>query len=324
MKTLSKKFVSVLGALAILSLASGTVLASEPPITIVVPYSPGGPTDIISRIVGKALGDELQRSVIIDNRAGASGIIGSSIVARSKPDGTTLLVNSSIQEVLPSISSKMPYDTAKDFTPIGLLVNVPLVLAVTNSLPVKSVKELRAYIAAHPDKVNVGNPGVGSSDQLAAGLFRMLTNLKTQDISYKGSSPAITDLIGGQIQMMFDAGPSIMPFVKKGNLRGLATSGAIRSKAIPDLPTMEEAGVHGFDLVNWYGMWGPAGMDPKISHSLIEALQKVMKLPAVEKQLNSLGAEPAHNLYGSAFKKFGEQEREKLGKIAKAANIKLN
>ncbi len=314
------------GCIALLTVFAGASYAApsiKGPITIVVPYAAGGPTDIIARIVAAGLAEKLKVDVIVDNKAGASGTIGASTVARAAPDGRTLLVNSSIHEVLPSISSKLPYDTASAFTPLARLVDVPLVLAVTTSLPVHSVKELTKYIKAHPGTVNAGNPGVGSSDQLATALYRMRVGVEIEDIAYRGSAPAIVDLIGGQVQMMFDAGPSIYPHVKSGKLRGLATTGQKRSAIAPELPTMQEAGVPDYALVNWYGMWAPAGLTPEVENQLLDALRSILNDRDIRRQLANLGAE-ATDVLGKDFKRFAEQEREKLGNIAKTAGIKMN
>ena len=206
------------------------------PVRVVVPYPPGGPTDVIVRVVANRLSESLGQPVVVENRAGASGMIGAELVAKAPPDGYTLLVNPSIHVILPSLVPKMAYDAIKDFTHITLLVSVPLFLVVNNSLPVRSVQDLIAYAKANPGKLNFASASSGSSSQLAGEQFKLFAGVQMQHIPYKGSTPALTDVMGGQVQMMFDSTPSAMPFVKSGKLRALAVTTAKRTGPRPTSP----------------------------------------------------------------------------------------
>lgn len=299
--------------------------AQDPiPVKLVVPYPPGGPADIVARSIGPAFSEELKRSIIIDNRAGASGTIGANAVAKAAPDGNTLLLNPSIHVIIPSLITKLPYDAVKDFTHVGLVAGVPLVLAINNDLPVKSVEELVAYAKANPGKVNFAQSGNGSSSHLAGEQLKMMAKIDIQAVPYKGSAPAITDLIGGQVQMMFDSGPSIMPFVKSGKLRALAVTTSTRYKSAPEQRTMIEAGFPGFVHSNWYGIWGPSGVPPATTQKLIEALRKAMQHQPLRDRLLELGAEPIDDLYGAQFESFAKSEMTRFAKIVKDTGVKLD
>lgn len=293
------------------------------PVKVVVPYPAGGPADIVARLVMPAFGDELKRATVIENRAGASGTIGANLVAKAAPDGSTLLLNPSIHVIVPSLM-KLPYDAVKDFTHIGVVASVPLVLAVNNDLPVHSVEELVAYAKAHQGKVNFAQPGNGSSSHLAGEQLKMMAGIDIQSVAYKGSAPAITDLISGQVQMMFDSGPSIMPFVRSGKVRALAVTTAARASIAPELPTMIEAGFPGFVHSNWYGVWGPAGMQPAMTQKLIDALQRTMQRKSVRDRLKELGADPVDNLFGPQFESFARSEEIRFAKMVKDTGVKFD
>jgi tripartite-type tricarboxylate transporter receptor subunit TctC len=246
-KIMSGRFTRLLAtalALMAVSAASAQDFPSKP-VRIVVPYPPGGPTDVIVRVIGNRLTESLGQQVVIENKAGASGMIGAELVSKSPPDGYTLLVNPSIHVILPSLVPKMPFDAIKDFTHITLLVSVPLFLVVNNNLPVKNVKDLITYAKANPGKLNFASSSSGSSSQLAGEQFKLLAGVEMQHIPYKGSTPALTDIMGGQVQMMFDSTPSAMPFVKSGKLRALAVTTAKRTGAAPEIPSMAESGPAG-------------------------------------------------------------------------------
>ncbi len=298
--------------------------ADATPLKMIVPYPAGGPADIIARAISQPLAEELGRPIVIDNRAGASGTIGAAAVAKSPPDGNTLLLNPSIHVILPSLQAKMPYDAVKDFTHLGVTAGVPLILAVNNDLPVKTVEELVAYCKSHPAAVSFATPGQGSSSHLAGEQFKLMAGLDIQQVPYKGSAPAITDLVGGQVQMMFDSLPSILPFVKGGKVRALAVTTPARVKAAPKLPTMQEAGFAGFSHTNWYGVWGAPGLPEKVSEPLIRALQKTMARKDVRERLLELGAEPIDGIYGKQFEAFAAGELARFGTLVKQANLKLD
>ena len=294
------------------------------PVKLIVPYPPGGPADIVARSVTPAFAEELGRTIVIDNRAGASGTIGANAVAKSVPDGSTLLLNPSIHIIIPSLTPKLPYDAVKDFTHLGIVAAVPLVLAVNNDVPVHTVEELVAYAKANPGRVNFAHPGSGSSSHLAGEQLKLMAKLDIQGVAYKGSAPAITDLIGGRVQMMFDSGPSMMPFVKGAKVRALAVTTTERVRQAPELRTMIEAGFPGFIHSNWYGIWGPAGMPPAVTQKFIAALQKTMQRQSLRDRLMELGAEPVDNLYGPQFEAFAKSEAARFAKMVKDTGVTLD
>lgn len=280
------------------------------PVRVVLPYPPGGPTDVLVRIVAARLSDALGQTFAVDNKAGASGMIGSAEVAKAAPDGYTLLGNASIHVINPSLYPKVAFDAIADFTPITQLAHVPLMVVVNNDLPVRNIRELIAYGKAHPGKLNFGSSGNAAAPHLAGESFKIATGLQMQHVPYKGSSPALTDLIGGQIQLMFDSMPSAMPHVKSGKLRALAVTTARRSLALPDLPTVAESGVPGFDISTWYGMWAPKGMSREWTERLAAEIGKILKMPDVREKYAGLGAEPV----GSTPDEFAAYCRSELNK----------
>lgn len=311
------------------ALAAQAVLASasmaQPggrPINLVVPYPPGGPADTVARVIAPVLAAELRRPIVIDNRAGASGMIGAGYVAQAAPDGNTLLINPTIHVILPGLMRDMPYDAVRDFTHLGVLVSVPLILAVNDKLPVGSVADLAAYARDNPGKMNFASSSTGSSAHLAGEQFKLMRKLDIQHIPYKGSAPAITDLIGGQVQMMFDSAPSMMPFVRGGKVRALAVTSAKRSSLAPDLPTMVESGYPDFVYGNWYGIWGPPGMPAQTAQAIIAAMQRTMQhKDLVEKLISQFGAEPVPGLYGDKFKEFAIVETDRYARLLEIAKI---
>ena len=264
MKLLQKLMV----AIAFAVLAPGAQAQSYPdkPIRLVCPFPPGGAVDIASRAVAHELTQILGQPVTVDNRPGAGGNIGADIAAKSAPDGYTLLMTTSgIMAINPALYSKLPFDTIKDFAPVSMVVLLNNVLVVNPSLPVKSVKELIALAKARPGKLTYASSGNGTSIHLSAELFKSMTGVDMLHIPYKGSAPAITDLLGGQVDMMFDNIPSSLPQIKAGKLRALAVTGAKRSPLMPDVPTIAEAGVPGYDSYVWFGIVGPPARRPQSS-----------------------------------------------------------
>ncbi len=313
--------------LAVLALFASAVAPAQDypsrPVRIVVPYPPGGPTDVIVRVVGNRLGESLGQPVVLENRAGASGMIGAALVAKAPPDGYTLLVNPSIHVILPNLVPKMQYDAIKDFTHITLLVSVPLFLVVNNSLPVKNVQDLVAYAKANPGKLNFASASSGSSSQLAGEQFKLYAGVQMQHIPYKGSTPALTDVMGGQVQMMFDSTPSAMPFVKSGKLRALAVTTANRTQAAPDIPSMAESGLPGFDHSNWYGVWGPPGLPREVVSKLGAAIAATMQKKDVRDRLVDLGADPVDGVSPAQFEAYAQSELARFAKIVKQAGVKM-
>lgn len=292
-------------------------------VRMVVPFPPGGPTDVLARIVATKLGERFGQAFAIDNKAGSSGMMGSADVVKAAPDGYTLLGNASIHVINPSLYPKIPFDALTDFTPITQLAHVPLILVVNNDLPVRSVKELIAYAKANPGKLNFASSGNAAAPHLAGESFKLATGIDMQHVPYKGSSPALTDLIGGQVQLMFDSMPSAMPFVKAGKLRPLAVTTAKRSLAVPDLSTVAEAGVPGYDISTWYGLWGPKGLSKEVTDKLANEVARILKLPDVKERYAALGAEPVGNS-PEEFAAYCKSELLKWAKVVKDSGAKAD
>ncbi len=293
------------------------------PVRMIVPYPPGGPTDVLARIVAVKLSEALGQPFAIDNKAGASGMIGSAEVAKAAPDGYTLLGNASIHVINPSLYPKAAFDAIADFTPVTQLAGVPLILVVNNDLPVKNVRDLIAYAKANPVKLNFASSGNAAAPHLAGESFKIAAGVQMQHVPYKGSAPALTDLIGGQVQLMFDSMPSAMPHVKAGKLRPLAVTTAKRSAAVPDLPTVAEAGVPGYDISTWYGLWAPKGTPREIAERIATETAKILKLPDVRERYAALGAEPVGST-PDEFAAYCRSELTKWAKIVKESGAKAD
>jgi tripartite-type tricarboxylate transporter receptor subunit TctC len=270
------------------------------PITVLAPFASGGTVDIVARSVGVRLGQELGQAVIVENRGGAGGTIGAALLARAVPDGYTLMVMHQGLAFNASLYDKLPYDTVKDMIPLANIGMTPNVLVVTNSLPVKTLNEFLAYAKTHP--VNYGSGGHGSAGHLAMELLKSMTGAKLQHVPYKGSGPALTDLIGGQIQAMLLTIPAVMPHIQAHRVRAIATSGQKRTPALPGLPTLDEAGAKGFDYSPWYGFFAPAGTPPDVVQKLHAAINTVLSDPEVVGKLGQQGLEVqtmSHEQFGS-------------------------
>ena len=265
------------------------------PVRIVSLFPPGGGNDTICRIVAPALGANLKQQVIVENRAGANGIVGTEVVARSAPDGHTITLIPSAHAVNATLYKKLPYDSIRDFTPITLVGSSPLVLAVHPSLPVKNVKDVVALAKARPGQLTYVSSGVGASGHLAGALFDTLTGTKMLHIPYKGMALAIVDLMAGHVTMTFGTSLSVVPHVRGGRLRALATTGSARSPALPDLPTVAEAGVPGYEASLWYGFVGPGKLPPDILARLHSALIAALQSADVRERLASQGLDLQSN-----------------------------
>src|SRR5512140_1202101 len=274
--------------LALLAPTLGAQAQSYPskPIRLVCPFPPGGAVDIASRAVAHELTQILGQPVTVDNRPGAGGNIGAEITAKSAPDGYTLLMTTSgIMGINPALYSKLPFDPIKDFAPISMLVSLNNVLVLHPSVPAKSVQEVIALAKAQPGKLTYASSGNGTSIHLSGELFKTMTGVDMLHIPYKGSAPAVTDLLGGQVNMMFDNIPSSLPHIKAGKLRALAVTGAKRSQLLPDLPTIAEAGVPGYESYVWFGVVAPAGTPSSIVQRLNAAIAKAAAAPAFHSRL---------------------------------------
>ena len=294
MKSLTKSFVVVLAAvIAIGAVAPVAAQGTYPtkPVRLVVPFPAGGTTDILARAVAQKLSETWGQQVIVDNRPGAGGNIGSELVAKSPPDGYTLLMGTvGTHAINPSLYAKMPYDHVKDFVPVILVAGVPNVLVVNPSLPVNSVQELIAYAKANPNKLNFASSGNGTSIHLSGELFKTMTGVQMTHVPYKGSAPALTDLIGGQVQLMFDNLPSSLQFIKAGKLRALAVTSLARSSTLPELPTLAESGLPGFEASSWFGVLAPAGTPNDIVKKLNGEIAAWLASPDAKEKLAAQGA----------------------------------
>jgi tripartite-type tricarboxylate transporter receptor subunit TctC len=293
------------------------------PIRMVVPYPPGGPTDITARVVAAEMSKTIGQNIVIDNRPGASGMIGSEMVTKSTPDGYTVLANASIHVINPSVYPDMRFDAIKDFTPITQLAQVPLVLVVPANSPIKSVKDLVEYAKANPGKVNFGSAGSASAQHLAGESFKIAAGIQMQHIPYKGSAPALTDLAGGQLQLMFDSMPSATPMINSGKLRAIAVTTTTRAKARPDLPTIAESGFPGFDISTWYAYWAPKGTPADVVEKLAASAAQALKNPEVIAKYEAMGAEPVGST-PAQFAAYVESEAKKWSDIVKKSGAKLD
>jgi tripartite-type tricarboxylate transporter receptor subunit TctC len=289
------------------------------PVRVIVPSAPGGGTDILTRRITPAFSERLGQQVIVDNRGGAATIIGNDIAAHAAPDGYTLLMGLSTLTILPAIRKELPYDALKDFAPITQAVAAPNILVVHPSLPVKSVKELVAFSGRRPGELNYASAGIGSNPHLSMALFLNMTGLKMEHITYKGLGPALVDVISGQVVVTFGTMLSSLGHVQSGRLRGLATTGLSRSSALPDLPTVDEAGVKGYEVTQWYGLFAPTGTPV----SAIDVLNKAMVAALLaEKQKFAVdGVETVGNTPGE-FRRALESEIAKWATVARAAGLK--
>ncbi|WP_343499590.1 tripartite tricarboxylate transporter substrate binding protein [Achromobacter denitrificans] len=292
------------------------------PVRIVVPFSPGGATDIMSRVLAEKLGARLGQPVIVENKPGGGTMIASDYVSRADPDGYTLLMAASSLGIAPSIYAKVNYDPIKDFTPVTQVASVVHVLEVHPSVPAKNVGELIAYLKANPGKVSYGSVGTGSSTHLEAELFNSMAGVQMTHIPYKGSAPALNDLVAGRLQVMFDAWASSGPFVKDGKLRVLAVTTAQPSASVPDLPTVAASGLPGYSAMPWLGLVAPARTPQPVVDKLYRNLAQILEQPDVKAQFVGLGLD----IIGSDPKTFGEFIRQDVAtwaKVARDSNIRL-
>lgn len=292
------------------------------PVRIVVPFAPGGATDIMSRLVAERLTAKIGQPVIVENKPGGGTMIASDYVARAEPDGYTLLMAASSLGIAPSIYAKVNYDPIKDFAPVSQVASVVHVLEVHPSVPAKTVGELIAYLKANPGKVSYGSVGAGSSTHLEAELFNSMAGVQMAHIPYKGSAPALNDLVAGRIQVMFDAWASSGPFVKDGRLRALAVTTAQPSASVPELATMSASGLPGYSAMPWLGLVAPAGTPKPVIDTIYRAVAEIVKEPAVKTKFSDLGLD----IIGSdpqAFGAFIKQDIATWAKVARDANIRL-
>ncbi|GAA4323915.1 tripartite tricarboxylate transporter substrate binding protein [Pigmentiphaga soli] len=300
-------------AIAVTLAAPARAAYPDRPVRIIVPYTAGGASDAVTRIIANKLGELWKVSVIVDNRGGGAGNIGCEMAAKAAPDGYTLLMSTvGTHGINPSLFSKLPYDPVKDFAPISLAASTVSVLLVNPSVPVDSVAELIAYAKAHPGQINFGSSGNGSSHHLAGEMFNTLAGVRTVHVPYKGTSGMYTDLLAGQIQMTFDPVLSALPHIKSHKLKALAVTSPQRVEILPDVPSMQESGVAGYEMGSWYGLLAPAGTSPEIVQKVSADVARIVNLPDVKQQLLEQGATPI----GSTPAQLGQHIQREIKKWA--------
>ena len=321
------EFLSLMAATAICALLPASAQAQSfptKPIRLIVPYAPGGATDIIGRAAAAELSKTLGQPVNVENRPGAGGNLGAEQVARSAPDGYTLLVSpSSLHGITPFLYNKLPYDPNKDLAPVIVLGSFANVLVVNPEVKANSVKELIALIKSQPGKYTYASSGNGSTIHMSGEMFRSMLNLEITHVPYKGSAPALTDLIGGQVNLMFDNIPSAINQIRAGKLRALATTGPTRSSSLPDLPTMIESGLPGYVSTAWFGIAAPAGTPKEIIAKLNAEGQKAVKSPDFVKRMNEQG----YDVVGGTAEQMGsmiQDEVRRWGPVVKASGAKID
>ncbi len=321
-----------LGVLAVLVGVLFPMLASAPaqaqdfpnrPVHLVVPFPPGGGVDTLARVVAPKMQEALGQPFVVENKAGAAGTIGVDSVAKAKGDGYTLIVGSpGNMSVAPALNSKLPYKPQTDLVPVAMGVRISTILVVHPSLPANSVQELIALAKASPGKYNFASGGQGSALHLAGELFKMQAHVDIQHVSYKGTGPAIADLLGGQVHMMF-SDPSVLQHVKSGRLRALGQTTAARAPSIPDIPTIAESGVPGYSAANWYGFFAPAGTPPAVIQTLNGAFVGVLKLPEIIALLRNGGMDTAPST-GAELGAFLKEDTVRWAEVVKKAGLPVN
>lgn len=316
----------MIGTALIAAAAAITVSAQTyptKPVRIIVTFPPGGPTDIVGRALAQKLTETFKQQFIVDNRPGAAGTIGTDIAAKSAPDGHTLLLGTSSGLSLnPALNPKLPYNAFNDFAPVSRLVINPQILVLHPSLPAKSVKELIRLAKSRPGQINYASVGQGSPNHLGIEMLKSMAGIDMVHIPYKGTSPAVTDLIAGQVSLMFNSMPSVLPHVKAGRLNGIAVGSARRSPAAPDIPTVAESGVKGFEYVTWYGLFAPAATSKEIVTRLNAEVVRILNDPEIAHRLASQGAEPSSTTPGE-LAKYQRDEHERWKRVIQATGVKL-
>ncbi|WP_427184472.1 Bug family tripartite tricarboxylate transporter substrate binding protein [Bordetella bronchialis] len=316
----------ILGALCVGPLPAAAQTFPDRAVRIVVPFPPGGTTDILARMLGNALGAEWKQPVVIENKPGASGTIFSEQLARTPADGYTLMVTATHHVINPALYKNLRYDSKTDFTPIAQVAAVPNVLVVNTEFAernrIDTAADLVAYARANPGKVNFGSAGTGGANHLSGELFKSMTGVSMVHIPYKGAAPALNDLLGGQIPVMFDSVPGVLQHIKAGKLRALGVTSLTRSAALPDVPTLDEAGIKGFEATAWFGLYAPGNMDPKLTAKLSHDVLAALATPAVKEQFAQQGAVPG-TMTQPEFARFVGAEMDKWAKVINDAHITI-
>lgn len=322
-KTISLAKFALLG----ISLASAQAcMASEypdKPIKMVIPYTPGGSIDTVGRMVADQLQRQLGQPIVIENLPGASGVLGSLNVKKAKADGYTLLFNASSQVYMPLVVAKKTYDAEQDFTPVGQIGYVPLVVAVNNDVPAKSLREFATLARANPGKYTWATSGLGTTSHLSEEMINRALKLDMEIIAYKGAVPQLTDVVGGHVSAAVSPMPGVRSFVQAGRLRALAVTSKTRVANMPDVPTVAESGIPGFELLSWYGIWGPADMPLAVTNRLNAEIAKAVDTPALKAKFAELSFVPSKST-PEQFKKLIREDLTKIGQAVKEANIKID
>jgi tripartite-type tricarboxylate transporter receptor subunit TctC len=313
-----RNFLAAAAALIVVSTATAGLAQSYPskPVRVVVPYPPGGSTDIVARVIGEQLSQSMGQRFVVDNRPGAGGNIGMQLAAGAEPDGYTVVVGTTAHAINMTLFKDLPYDTVKDFEPIALLTEIPLILVVNPAVEAQSVADLIALAKERPGTLNVASSGNGQSTHLAAEMFNAMAGIKLTHVPYKGSAPAITDVVAGHVQLMFDTVMSALPHVQAGKLRALAVSGAERAPVAPDVPTIAEAALPGYEAIAWNGLFAPAGTPRAIIDQLNAEVVKALQSEKVKEQLASLGATTRPTM-PNEFSTYVRDEVSKWAKVVK-------
>ncbi|MEN3297628.1 MAG: hypothetical protein V7642_6881 [Burkholderiales bacterium] len=292
------------------------------PVKVIIPFPPGGPTDVLGRIVAQKLAEKLGQPFVVENKPGASGMIGATQVAKAPADGYTLLVNASLHVINPSLYPKMQHDPIKDFAPVSQIADVPMVLVVNKANPAKNLKDVIAQAKKNP-AMTFASSGNGTAPHLAGEAFNVATGLKLTHVPYKGSAPALTDVVGGHVTMMFDPLASTTPFIHSGTLRPIAVTTAKRVPTLPDVPTMAEAGLPGYEISTWYGVWAPANTPKDIVARLSGEIARLVREPEIAKRIMQLGSVPVGST-PAEFEAYTRSEKVKFDKIVKQSGAKLD
>lgn len=294
------------------------------PIKVIVPFAPGGATDVLARMVGQKLAEAWGQQVVVENRPGAGGNIGAEAGARAAPDGYTLtLAAAGFMAVNPSLYAKLPYDPVRDFAPVALLVKAPLLLVVNPAVPARTTRELVEWARANPGKLTIGNGGQGTAQHLGGELFTSVAGIRAVHLPYKGSAPATTDLLAGVFEAQFDNMVTLLPHVKSGKLRALGVSGATRVPVLPDVPTIAESALPGFETGTWYGMVAPAATPAAVLDKLNREIARIVALPEINDKMVAMGLVPAVGPR-AVFGDFIRAEIAQYGKLIRSAGIKLD
>lgn len=305
------------------SIAEAAEAYPSKPIRLIVPFSPGGPADVLARVVGDRIGASMGKPVVVDNRAGAGGNIGMALGAKAAPDGYTLvLAPAGNLTVNPSLYRNVPYDVAKDFAPVTVVAAVPNILVVHPSIPAKNLTEFIAYAKSHLGQLNFSSPGAGSGAHLAGELFKSVVGADMVHVPFNGIAPAVTALLAGDVQLMFAGAPAVLQHVRAGKLHALGVASLKRIVGAPDLPTLSESGLAGFDVTSWYSIVAPAGTPPEIVARLQREIDKALREPDVREKLAGLGAEPIANT-PTEFAAMIKTETAKWSEIVKSAKITI-